>query len=134
MCLPGLAWRFRCRRRRWFRQTSAPREPAFRFSTILPAPLSSSAGPERCGRDPTPHAPVTGRHCLPHDPNGKLNIPRDAGFWLRDEHGRLTRRIRHICWDGCMFPNEVMMKADTWNDILGVMAAVRDAHGWREED
>ena len=76
----------------------------------------------------------TGRHCLPHDPNGKLDIARDAGFWLRDEHGQLTRRIRHICWDGCMFSNEVMMKADTWNDILGAMAAARDAHGWREEN
>jgi hypothetical protein len=31
-----------------------------------------------------------------------------------------------------MFPNEVMQKVDTWNDILGLMAAVRDAHGWRE--
>jgi sugar phosphate isomerase/epimerase len=75
----------------------------------------------------------TGRHCLPHDPNGKLDIARDAGFWLRDEHGQLTRRIRHICWDGCMFSNEVMMKADTWNDILGAMMAARDAHGWRED-
>jgi len=32
-----------------------------------------------------------------------------------------------------MFPNEVMMKPETWNDILGAMIAVRDAHGWREE-
>jgi len=76
----------------------------------------------------------TGRHCLPHDPNGKLDIARDAGFWLRDEHGQLTRRIRHICWDGCMFSNEVLMKADTWNDILGAMVAARDAHGWQEEN
>jgi hypothetical protein len=74
----------------------------------------------------------TGRHCLPSDPHGKLNIPRDAGYWLRDQHGEVTKRIRHICWDGCMFPNTVMMKPDTWNEILGVMAAVRDAHGWRE--
>ena len=29
-----------------------------------------------------------------------------------------------------MFPNAVMMQQKTWNDILGVMAAVRDAHGW----
>jgi hypothetical protein len=33
-----------------------------------------------------------------------------------------------------MFPNEVMMKQQTWNDILGAMIAVRDAHGWREDD
>ena len=29
-----------------------------------------------------------------------------------------------------MFPNEVMSQQKTWNDILGVMVAVRDAHGW----
>ena len=74
----------------------------------------------------------TGRHCLATDPNGKLNIPHHAGFWLRDHYGNVTRRIRHLCWDGCMFPNDVMMKPQTWNDILRAMLAVRDAHGWRE--
>ncbi len=74
----------------------------------------------------------TGRHCLPNDPNGKLDIPRHAGYWLRDETGQLTKRFRHICWDGCMFPNAVMLKRDTWNDILRVMVSVRDAHGWVE--
>jgi len=33
-----------------------------------------------------------------------------------------------------MFPNAVMMKQDTWNHILGAMIAVRDAHGWREDE
>lgn len=75
----------------------------------------------------------TGHHCLAVDPNGKLNIPKHAGLWLREEDGRLTKAFRHICWDGCMFPNEVMMKAQTWNDILAAMIAVRDLHGWREE-
>ena len=74
----------------------------------------------------------TGHHCLPDDPNGKLDIVRDAGPWLRDEHGQLTRKIRHICWDGCMFPNAVMMEQSTWNGILSAMLAVREAHGWRE--
>jgi sugar phosphate isomerase/epimerase len=74
----------------------------------------------------------TGRHCLATDPKGKLNIPHHAGFWLRDERGQLTKKLRHICWDGCMFPNAVMMKPGTWNDILGAMISVRDAHGWRE--
>ena len=73
----------------------------------------------------------TGRHCLPNDPNGKLDIPRHAGFWMRDEKGKLTKAFKHICWDGCMFPNAVMMKRETWNDILAAMLAVRDAHGWR---
>ena len=72
----------------------------------------------------------TGRHCLPHDPNGKLDIVRHAGFWLRDESGKPTRAVQHICWDGCMFPNATMMQQKTWNDILGVMVAVREAHGW----
>src|SRR5579859_5532697 len=26
----------------------------------------------------------TGRHCLPFDPNGKLDIVRDAGAWMKD--------------------------------------------------
>jgi hypothetical protein len=72
----------------------------------------------------------TGRHCLPKDPNGKLDIARHAGAWLRDDSGTVTRALRHICWDGCMFPNATMMQASTWNDVLGAMIAVRDAHGW----
>jgi sugar phosphate isomerase/epimerase len=74
----------------------------------------------------------TGRHCLANDPGGKLDIAHHAGFWLRDENGKLTKRIRHVCWDGCMFPNAVMMNPKTWNDILAAMIAVRDAHGWSE--
>jgi sugar phosphate isomerase/epimerase len=74
----------------------------------------------------------TGRHCLPNDPNGKLDITKHAGFWLRDSYGNVLEKIRHICWDGCMFPNEVMMKPETWNNILATMVAVREAHGWNE--
>ena len=74
----------------------------------------------------------TGRHCQATDPNGKLDVAMDAGFWLRDENGELTKAFRHICWDGCMFPNEVMMKQKTWNDILATMIKVRELHGWRE--
>jgi len=74
----------------------------------------------------------TGHHCLATDPNGKLDIPHDAGHWLRDDQGQITKAFRHICWDGCMFANEVMLKQQTWNDILAVMIAVRDDHGWRE--
>lgn len=72
----------------------------------------------------------TGHHCLPFDPNGKLDIVRHAGFWMRDENGELHKRFEHICWDGCMFPNAVMTKPETWRDILKVMVAVREAHGW----
>ncbi len=72
----------------------------------------------------------TGRHCQPTDPNGKLDIVRDAGFWMRDDHGNTTKAFEHICWDGCMFPNSVMMDGQTWRDILATMIAVRNAHGW----
>jgi sugar phosphate isomerase/epimerase len=74
----------------------------------------------------------TGRHCQPCDPNGKMDIVREAGAWMRGADGQPTRAFQHICWDGCMFPNAVMMEQATWNGILATMAAVRDAHGWRE--
>jgi sugar phosphate isomerase/epimerase len=72
----------------------------------------------------------TGRHCPPLDPNGKLDIVRDAGAWLRGADGQPTRAVQHICWDGCMFPNSVMLDPKTWEDVLRVMVAVRSAHGW----
>ena len=74
----------------------------------------------------------TGHHCLATDPNGKLNIARDAGYWMRDAAGKVTKKFKHICWDGCMFPNAVMMQQQTWNDILAAMIQVRENHGWRE--
>jgi hypothetical protein len=74
----------------------------------------------------------TGRHCLPFDPNGKLNIPRDAGYWLRDAKNERTKKLRHICWDGCMFSNETLLNPQTWNDILSAMLQVRENHGWVE--
>lgn len=74
----------------------------------------------------------TGRHCLPNAPDGKLDAVKYAGYWLRDSGGTLTKRFRHICWDGCMFPNSVLTSPGTWNDVLATMIAVRDAHGWSE--
>jgi sugar phosphate isomerase/epimerase len=72
----------------------------------------------------------TGRHCPPNDPNGKMDIVKVAGFWMRDENGVQTRAFEHICWDGCMFPNAMMLAPETWREILGTMIQVRDAHGW----
>ena len=72
----------------------------------------------------------TGRHCLPYDPNGKLDVVKHAGYWLRDEAGKPTRAVQHLCWDGCMFSNDVMMQPQTWNDVLKLMIDVRNAHGW----
>ena len=69
----------------------------------------------------------TGRHCQADDPNGKLDIVKTAGAWLQ---GASERGIRHICWDGCMFPNSVLEKQETWNTILATMVKVREAHGW----
>lgn len=76
----------------------------------------------------------TGRHCQALDPNGKLDIAKDAGYWLRDEDGELTKAFKHICWDGCMFSNDVMQQQQTWNDILATMIKVRQLHGWHEAE
>jgi sugar phosphate isomerase/epimerase len=72
----------------------------------------------------------TGRHCMATDPNGKLDIARHAGFWLRGPDGAPTRAVEHVCWDGCMFPNAELMKPGTWNGVLAAMLLVRDAQGW----
>jgi sugar phosphate isomerase/epimerase len=72
----------------------------------------------------------TGRHCLPYDPHGKLDVVRHAGFWLRDDDGQPLTTLQHICWDGCMFTNDTMRDAQTWNDVLRLMLDVRKAHGW----
>ena len=36
----------------------------------------------------------TGRHCLPNDPNGKMDIVRVAGAWMRDDAGNTDARVR----------------------------------------
>jgi len=72
----------------------------------------------------------TGRHCQATDPNGKLDIAVDAGHWLRNENGELTKAFKHICWDGCMFPNSVLNEQKTWNDILAAMIKVRNLNSW----
>jgi len=72
----------------------------------------------------------TGRHCPPNDANGKMNIAEVAGLWMRGKNGEPTRAFGHICWDGCMFPNEMMLAPETWTGILATMIQVRNAHGW----
>jgi len=69
----------------------------------------------------------TGKHCPADDPNGKLDIVKCSGYWLKDAP---ARGIQHICWDGCMFPNATLENPKTWNTILSTMIAVREAHGW----
>ena len=67
----------------------------------------------------------TGKHCPADDPNGKLDIVKCSGYWLKDAE---ARGINHICWDGCMFPNAMLENPNTWNTILDTMIKVRDAH------
>ena len=69
----------------------------------------------------------TGKHCPADDPNGKLDIVKCAGYWLE---GAAERGIKHICWDGCMFPNAMLENPKTWNTILDTMIKVRNARGW----
>lgn len=66
----------------------------------------------------------TGRHCLANDPNGKIDIARASTYWLKDA---AERGIQHICWDGCMFANEVLEKPETWQNILQAMIKVDEA-------
>ena len=66
----------------------------------------------------------TGKHCPADDPNGKLDIVKCAGYWLKDAE---QRGIKHICWDGCMFPNETLEQPGTWNTILETMIKVDES-------
>jgi sugar phosphate isomerase/epimerase len=72
----------------------------------------------------------TGRHCLATDPNGRLDIVKHAGFWLNGPDGKPTKAMKHICWDGCMFSNDIMLQPKIWNDVLEKMVAIRETHGW----
>lgn len=71
----------------------------------------------------------TGRHCPANDPNGKLDIVKCASYWLLDQDGNPRPEISHLCWDGCMFPNETLEQQETWNDILGVMQTINQELG-----
>ncbi len=66
----------------------------------------------------------TGRHCMADDVNGKIDIVKCASYWLKDHE---ARGIKHICWDGCMFSNEVLENPQTWETILAKMIEVGDA-------
>jgi hypothetical protein len=70
---------------------------------------------------------TTGKHCPADDPAGRLDIVRCAGYWLE---GAADRGLRHVCWDGCMFPNAALENPRTWETVLRTMIAVRDSHGW----
>ena len=67
----------------------------------------------------------TGRHCPVDSPDGKLDMVWCSRQWLLNDQGELRGGVRHICWDGCMFPNAVLENQETWNRVLGAMEAVR---------
>jgi len=50
------------------------------------------------------------------------------GTGSHDKTGRhchaAARGIKHICWDGCMFSNDILEDAATWNTILAKMIEV----------
>jgi len=58
----------------------------------------------------------TGRHCRADDPNGKLDIAKCSGYWLE---GAAKRGIQHVCWDGCMFSNEILEKPENVEHDFG---------------
>ena len=70
----------------------------------------------------------TGRHCPADDPNGRLDIVKCSGYWLLDENGNPRPEIKHLCWDGCMFPNTTLEQQSTWDTILKTMVEVDGAH------
>lgn len=63
----------------------------------------------------------TGRHCPADDPAGLLDVPRCAAHWLLEPDGTPRAEVQHICWDGCMFANELLEDQSTWDTILELM-------------
>ena len=66
----------------------------------------------------------TGRHCPADAADGKLDMVRCTRAWLLDENRNVRNGIRHICWDGCMFPNATLENPGTWTDILDVLVQI----------
>ena len=69
----------------------------------------------------------TGRHCPADDPNGKLDIVKTAGYWLKDAAS--ARHPPHLL-GRLHVPQRHAREPETWNTILATMIKVRDAHGW----
>lgn len=69
----------------------------------------------------------TGRHCPADAEDGKLDVERCSEYWLLDAQSKIRNNIKHVCWDGCMFPNHVLEAQKTWDKVLSLMVAVRDS-------
>ena len=72
----------------------------------------------------------TGRHCLPNDPNGKLDIVRDAGSWMRDDERRSHTRLPAHLLGWLHVPQLGDAATRNLEEHSGTMIQVRDAHGW----
>ena len=106
------------------------------FSLFAPrpataAPVPTPAAPKAPVSFINDVAPILKENCYgchgSKNPKGKLDIVKTAGYWLK---GAADRGIRHICWDGCMFPNSTLEDPKTWNTILATMLKVRETSGW----
>jgi len=76
----------------------------------------------------------TGRHCPADAMDGKLDVARCAEYWLLDQKSEIRNNIQHLCWDGCMFPNEVLESPATWENVLSLMLTVRDGLEKKQEN
>ena len=66
----------------------------------------------------------TGRHALPDDPNGKLEIPLHAS--LMSAHiPRGLAGLKQATWDSCMIDSTTLREQRTWDRILQSMCEVR---------
>ncbi len=70
---------------------------------------------------------VTGEHCTAKDRKGKIKFVQHSKLFIE---GLRANGGLHMNWDGCLFPNEVILAEKTWEDILEVMLDIQDAHGW----
>lgn len=69
---------------------------------------------------------ITGRHVPVNAPDGKLDIMGCSRYWLLNQDGSIRNGIQHICWDGCMFPNDVLEASTTWRAVLEKLIETRD--------
>ena len=78
----------------------------------------------------------TGRHVPVTDPNGKLDVVKHAGYWLRDPNGRLTKTMRHIRsrermgsrggrGGRCIVPGSVGSKASVRPSVTAVIMLIQ---------
>src|SRR5690606_31088811 len=57
-----------------------------------------------------------------------------TGSVRNEKAPRWAGRDQHSCWDGCLFPNAVMMRQAIWNDTLAFTINPGDEHGWNRSD